>query len=100
MLLNNDFYLLEKVYSLMSPDNNYIRLVNVAGRQYWNPLTKDDNSARLEAFFELHVTWMPAVQTVAVGKANREVVLPYGKDKQAARRRAGVLAVALMAINK
>jgi hypothetical protein len=62
---------------------------------YWNPLTDDGDEARLEAALELHVEWHPMQQTVSVVKApDVRCTEPYGKDRQAARRRAGVRAAA------
>lgn len=61
---------------------------------HWNPLTDDGDEARLEAALQLHVDWMPALQVVRVGTAATYADEPYGKDRQAARRRAGVRAAA------
>lgn len=65
-----------------------------ANGQKWNPLTDDGDEARLEAALNLHVSWMPAIEQVWVGKADMEFVEHFGTDKQAARRLAGVRAAA------
>ena len=63
--------------------------------RYWNPLTDDGDEARLEAALELHVEWHPMQQTVSVVKApDVRCTEPYGKNRQAARRRAGTRAAA------
>lgn len=60
----------------------------------WNPLADDGDDARLEAELQFHVIWHPALDRVTVGLADRECLEPYGNDRQAARRRAGVRAAA------
>ncbi len=64
------------------------------GTTWWNPLTDDGDEARLEAALMMHVEWHPAAQTVRVGTAEIYCILPWGSDRQAARRRAGVRAAA------
>lgn len=70
-------------------------------RRYWNPLTDDGDEARLEAALTLQVNWYPACVLVgpemcgpATGMAYAEYFDKHAGDKQAARRRAGVLAAA------
>lgn len=60
----------------------------------WSPLIDDGAEARLEAELQMHVAWQPAMKTVSVGTAAVDCTEPYGKDRQAARRRAGVRAAA------
>lgn len=60
----------------------------------WNPLGDDGDEARLEAALQLHVTWHPAQETVTVGTATITDSRPYGSDRQAARRYAGVCVAA------
>lgn len=62
----------------------------------WNPLACDGDEARLEALLQLHVEWWPAMNQVRVGTAEVHAVEPYGQDRQAARRRAGVRAATLI----
>ena len=42
-----DRELLEAAYAAYRPGENYIRLVNDAGSDYWNPLTDDGDALRL-----------------------------------------------------
>lgn len=58
--------------------------------EHWCPLTNDGDEARMEAVLQLHVTWHPAQETVTVGTDTITDSQPYGNDRQAARRRAGV----------
>lgn len=60
----------------------------------WNPLTDDGDEARLEAALQMHVEWHPATETVTVGTAEIACTEPYGNNRQAARKRAGVRAAA------
>lgn len=60
----------------------------------WNPLTNDGDEARLEAALCMHVQWHPLQQCVTVGTASVDATEPWGTDRQAARRRAGVRAAA------
>jgi hypothetical protein len=62
----------------------------------WNPLTDDGDEARLESALLLHVEWHPANRTVYVGTATIGCKEPWGDDRQAARRRAGVRAAAAL----
>lgn len=66
----------------------------------WNPLTDDGDEARLEACLQLHVEWHPAAETVTVGTAEIACTEPYGEDRQAARKRAGVRAAAAIGAAK
>ena len=62
----------------------------------WDPLTDDGDEARLEAVLGLNVLW--GSRTVTVGRKPfgpfEEQYQEHGRDKQAARRRAGVRAAA------
>ena len=64
--------------------------------QKWNPLNDDGDEARLEAVLGLNVLW--GSRTVTVGRRHfglfEERYQEHGRDKQAARRRAGVRAAA------
>jgi hypothetical protein len=45
--LLDDHELLKAAYAAHRPGQNYIRLVNDAGRDYWNPLEDDGDAFRL-----------------------------------------------------
>jgi hypothetical protein len=60
----------------------------------WNPLTDDGDSARLESRLCMHVNWAPALERVRVGTDAHFADEPWGADRYAARRRAGVRAAA------
>ena len=94
-----DRKLLEAAYAAYRPGENYTRLVNDAGSDYWNPLTDDGDALRLavklriDVFFhasrvEGHVAGgrIPPVRAI-----ERE---DYGDDPLAATRRAIVRAAA------
>lgn len=68
--------------------------------QSWNPLTDDGDEARLEATLQMHVEWYPGVGTVTVGTAEIFCAEPYGNNRQAARKRAGVRAAAAIGAAK
>ena len=61
---------------------------------WWNPLTDDGDEARLEANLGLNVLWGSRAVTVGRGQIGPivERYQDHNKDKQAARRRAGVRA--------
>ena len=76
------------------PDGELLRAVqSITGWINCDPLHNDAHSSRLEAELMLHVEWHPGMQTVRVGTAEIWSMLPWGTDRQAARRRAGVAAV-------
>jgi hypothetical protein len=49
-----DRELLEAAYAAYRPGENYTRLVNDAGSDYWNPLTDDADAFRLAVRLRLH----------------------------------------------
>jgi hypothetical protein len=51
--LLDDHELLEAAYAAHMPGQNYIRLVNDAGRDYWNPLEDDGDAFRLMVKLDL-----------------------------------------------
>ncbi|MBK5203836.1 MAG: hypothetical protein JJD98_00055 [Polaromonas sp.] len=71
-----------------------------AYEENWNPLTYDDDEARLESVLGLWVSWYPAMVLVGTeistpaSPACAEYYDRHNDDKQAARRRAGVRAAA------
>jgi len=71
-----------------------------ADSEWWNPLTDDGDEARLEAALQMHVEWHPLTKTVTVGRADVACTEPYGADRQAARKRAGVQAAAAIGEQK
>jgi hypothetical protein len=85
-----DRELLEAAYAAYRPGENYTRLVNDAGSDYWNPLTDDGDALRLAVKLGLIVecgrAWISRH-----GPMFGEDVLP---DPYAATRRAIVRAAA------
>lgn len=66
----------------------------------WNPLEEDGDCARLEATLSLNVSWYPTMVLVGTAISNpasqacAEYYDRHNGDKNAARRRASVLAAA------
>ncbi len=85
-----DRELLEAAYAAYRPGENYIRLVNDAGSDYWNPLTDDGDALRLAV--KLRLTVNCSYDEVAIcGQefTQKEVFLERnGEDPHAATRRA------------
>ena len=86
-----DRELLEAAYAAYRPGENYTRLVNDAGSDYWNPLTDDGDVFRLAVrcaqrfgFYRFMRAWLIAMATEQ-GDAS---------DPYAATRRAIVRAAA------
>lgn len=80
----SDRELLEAAYAAYRPGENYIRLINDAGSDYWNPLTNDGDA------FRLAVKCLPFYTL----RYSREDWEKCGEDGYAATRRAIVRAAA------
>lgn len=80
----SDRELLEAAYAAYRPGENYIRLINDAGSDYWNPLTNDGDA------FRLMVKCLP-FYTVCYSREDYEAC---NQDGLAATRRAIVRAAA------
>jgi hypothetical protein len=81
---DSDRELLEAAYAAYRPGENYIRLINDAGSDYWNPLTDDGDA------FRLMVKCLP-FYTVCYSREDYEAC---NQDGLAATRRAIVRAAA------
>lgn len=79
-------------YAVTARPNDILVSINGETAEWWNPLTDDGDEARLEAALQMHVEWHPAISQVRVGTAEIYATEPYGTDRQAARRQAGVRA--------
>jgi hypothetical protein len=55
-----DREMLEFAYAAYRPGENYTRLVNDAGSDYWNPLTDDGDALRLAVRLGISVLQFPA----------------------------------------
>jgi hypothetical protein len=84
---DTDHELLELAYRAWAPGQNYIRLINDAGRDYWNPLEDDGDAFRLAMSLRMIVT--PGTARLLDGRL-------FGKDKDSVEetRRAIVMAAA------
>jgi hypothetical protein len=86
-----DRKLLEAAYAAYRPGESYIRLVNDAGSDYWNPLTDDGDALRLAVKLDLQIhpsgdeIW---VSNPAASLAEDVVFETYRDDPLAATRRA------------
>jgi hypothetical protein len=97
-----DRELLEAAYAAYMPGENYTRLINDAGSDYWNPLTDDGDAFRLMVKLGLTIQrpWMEDEQTeireVRVWSSEPEYVYEslVEIDQYAATRRAIVRAAA------
>jgi hypothetical protein len=92
----SDRELLEAAYAAYRPGENYTRLVNDAGSDYWNPLTDDGDALRLAV--KLRLTLNCSYDDVAIcGQefTQKEVFIERnGEDPLAATRRAIVRSAA------
>jgi hypothetical protein len=93
----SDRELLEAAYAAYRPGENYTRLVNDAGSDYWNPLTDDGDALRLAVKLGLLVdVWLQ--QKVCIASNQGEELVDareqFGNDPYAATRRAIVRAAA------
>ena len=92
----SDRELLEAAYAAYRPGENYIRLVNDAGSDYWNPLTNSGDAFELAV--KLRLTINCSYDDVAIcGQefTQKEVFIERnGEDPLAATRRAIVRASA------
>jgi hypothetical protein len=86
-MTDTDHELLELAYRAWAPGQNYIRLINDAGRDYWNPLEDNGDAFRLAVSLRMIVT--PGAAMMLKGRL-------FGKDKDSAEetRRAIVMAAA------
>jgi hypothetical protein len=88
-----DRELLESAYAAYRPGENYTRLVNDAGRDYWNPLTDDGDALRLAVKLKMTVDITDEASGAgAIGL--KWCSEPYKDDPYAATRRAIVRAAA------
>jgi hypothetical protein len=89
-----DRELLEAAYAAYRPGENYTRLVNDAGSDYWNPLTDDGDALRLAV--KLRLVLFLEIPRIGIGPRmdGPEVYLDEGEDEYAATRRAIVRAAA------
>ena len=86
-MTDTDHELLELAYRAWAPGLNYIRLINDAGRDYWNPLEDNGDAFRLAVKLRMIVT--PGTARLLDGRL-------FGKDKDSVEetRRAIVMAAA------
>jgi hypothetical protein len=88
-----DRELLEAAYAAYRPGENYIRLINDAGSDYWNPLTDDGDALRLVVKLKMIVDVTDEASGAgAIGL--KWCSEPYKDDPYAATRRAIVRAAA------
>ena len=85
-----DRELLELAYRSYAPGENYIRMVNVAGADYWNPLTDSGQALELAVKTGLAVSICTGYTAILDCKTREE----HGDDPYAATRRAIVRAAA------
>jgi hypothetical protein len=85
-----DRELLEAAYAAYRPGENYTRLVNDAGSDYWNPLTDDGDALRLAVRLRMNVDW----ESADCVWCDNEGETVEGDDPYAATRRAIVRAAA------
>jgi hypothetical protein len=83
-----DRKLLEAAYAAYRPGENYTRLVNDAGSDYWNPITDDGDALRLMVKLDL------IVMIGAVRDVSGQLFLDKSEDDLEATRRAIVRAAA------
>jgi hypothetical protein len=100
--MTTDRELLEAAYAAYRPGENYTRLVNDAGSDYWNPLADDGDALRLATVCRLTVC-MDGYATVSASEQWRggdpaaafiTQSVRECDDKHAATRRAIVRAAA------
>ena len=93
-----DRELLEAAYAAYRPGENYIRLVNDAGSDYWNPLADDGDALRLAVKLNIWPVRQYDRPTIVVQKGavyfDELADEPIGDDPYAATRRAIVRAAA------
>lgn len=93
--LLDDHELLEAAYAAYRPGQNYIRLINDAGRDYWNPIDDDGDALRLAVKLRLWVGQHEDGVTVSDLYARFTVIEEdHGTDDISATRRAIVRAAA------
>ncbi len=99
-----DRELLEAAYAAYRPGENYTRLVNDAGSDYWNPLTDDGDALRLAVKLGIDLTFYlnaqgngPWVEAATDDDASDELLQA---DPYAATRRAIVRAAAELGRSK
>lgn len=94
-----DRELLVFAFKAWAPGENYIRLVNDAGPDWWNPLRKDSDALRLAVKLSIDITFKAFGEDEVMTSASEDqfegwFTEPYGTDKEAATRRAIVMAAA------
>jgi hypothetical protein len=96
-VIDTDHELLELAYRAWAPGLNYIRLINDAGRDYWNPLEDNGDAFRLAVKLRIAVDFdgieNGTIQAMQTDRSHWEIE-PYGTDPYAAARRAIVRAAA------
>lgn len=89
-----DRELLEWAYKAYAPNGNYIRMVNDAGYNYWDPITDDGAAFSLMVKLRIEVRHFDSgfveARKFAFGPCRED----YGRDADAATRRAIVRAAA------
>jgi hypothetical protein len=89
-----DRELLEAAYAAYRPGENYTRLVNDAGSDYWNPLTDDGDALRLMVRLKMTPMLRDMGADVVDMRTGGLAYEKYGTDPLAAVRRAIVRAAA------
>jgi hypothetical protein len=90
-----DRELLEAAYAAYRPGENYTRLVNDAGSDYWNPLTDDADALRLAVRLRMMVSiGKGGFCTADIDELDASVNECVTPDPYAATRRAIVRAAA------
>jgi hypothetical protein len=87
-----DRELLEAAYAAYRPGENYTRLVNDAGSDYWNPLTDDADALRLAVKLRMSIVF--GANYVIVDNNVQAPTINNADDPYAATRRAIVRAAA------
>jgi hypothetical protein len=87
-----DRELLEAAYAAYRPGENYIRLVNDAGSDYWNPLTNSGDA--FELMVKLRMSIVFGANYVIVDNNVQAPTINNADDPYAATRRAIVRAAA------
>ena len=95
--MSTDRELLELAFKAWAPGENYVRLINDAGPDWWNPLRKSGDAQRLAVKLGIDITFKAFGEDEVMTSASEDqfegwFTEPYGDDKLAATRRAIVRA--------